>query len=284
MRDDFLRPTIDILSKRVAFRCSNPMCKQQTIGPHSESSKTISIGVAAHITAAAPGGPRYDAALTREQRLDIGNGIWLCQTCSRLIDMDAIKYTVDLLHQWKAEAEAEASRALECRDFSGLPVADQKRPYADGELIWTGASKRPDGLSPKTVEVYGDQPISIVQAIWYNRISWNYDLKIYNNSSVGLFNLKISKELSMPAFRLKNTLSKTNNLPPYENLVLGAETSRFFEGTGEEAVAIMDQNFPEQIQGMQLLLEYSGENRETYYTRFILKDSDLEIIHLDSKP
>ena len=284
MRDDFLRPTIDILSKRVAYICSNPECRQPTIGPHSESSKTVSIGVAAHITAASPGGARYNPALSTNERLDIDNGIWLCQSCARLIDMDAKKYTTALLFKWKAEAEAKASRALQQRDFSGLPIADQKRPYADCELIWTSGFKRPEGLSPKTVDVYGDTPISISEAIWYNHITWSYDLKIYNNSSMGLFNLKISKEESRPTFRFKDSLPKINNLEPYRNLVLRAETSRFFEGTGEEAMSIMEPMFPEQIQGLQLLLEYNGEMRETYFTRLKLQGADLEIIHLDGKP
>lgn len=47
-------------------------------------------GVAAHITAASPGGARYDAALTPEARADIGNGIWLCQNHARLIDNDEL--------------------------------------------------------------------------------------------------------------------------------------------------------------------------------------------------
>ena len=59
-RDDFLQTTIDITAKRVDYLCSNPECGKQTVGPHSDPLKALSIGVASHICAAAEGGPRYD--------------------------------------------------------------------------------------------------------------------------------------------------------------------------------------------------------------------------------
>jgi tetratricopeptide (TPR) repeat protein len=70
------------------------------------------VGVAAHITAASPGGPRYDAALSGAERSAALNGIWLCQTCSKLIDSDLSRYTADLLRQWKTRAEARVAAML----------------------------------------------------------------------------------------------------------------------------------------------------------------------------
>jgi hypothetical protein len=68
--------------------------------------------VAAHITAASPDGPRFDPSLTPEQRSDIGNAIWLCQTCAKLIDSDIGRYTIQVLRSWKERAEADALAAL----------------------------------------------------------------------------------------------------------------------------------------------------------------------------
>jgi HEAT repeat protein len=113
MRDDFSSKTIETLAKRVGCRCSNPGCRQLTIGPHAELTKTVNIGVAAHITAAAPGGKRYDASLSSEQRKAIENGMWLCQNCGKLIDSDEYKYSVELLLSWKCEAERQASLEIE---------------------------------------------------------------------------------------------------------------------------------------------------------------------------
>ncbi|MDR7812347.1 tetratricopeptide repeat protein [Lacrimispora sp.] len=111
-RDDFTPNTKEILAKRVSFCCSNPKCGHITSGPHSDKNKCINIGVAAHIKAAAPGGKRYDPYMTREERMDINNGIWLCQSCSKLIDSDEIKYTVELLHQWKNAAEEKTAKKI----------------------------------------------------------------------------------------------------------------------------------------------------------------------------
>jgi hypothetical protein len=284
MRDDFSAKTKEILAKRVTYKCSNPECKKPTIGPNSDPNKTVLIGVAAHITAASVGGPRYNTNLTPEKRGDIDNGIWLCQNCSTLIDNDPMKYTIEVIEQWKSQAEDEAFKSLQQRDFEDIPKADQTRPYAEAELKWTSSFKRNQGGSPKTIKKYGDTPISIREMIWYNHISWNYELKIFNNSSVGLYNLKIFQSSLNTNFQLKEKLPKINNLPPYRDLALTAETSMYFEGTGEEANSIMKPFFPEQIQGLRLLLEYNGENRKTYYTELTLKGNELLIANLDRKP
>jgi hypothetical protein len=51
------------------------------------------------------GGPRFNESLTTEQRSALSNGIWLCQSCSKLIDSDVAKFTVEVLNEWKAIAE-----------------------------------------------------------------------------------------------------------------------------------------------------------------------------------
>ncbi len=115
MRDDFLPATKELLAKRVGYRCSNPECRQPTSGPQEDPGGAINVGVAAHITAASPNGPRYDAVLTSEQRCSAQNGIWVCQTCAKLVDNDESRYSVEALKEWKRVAELLAVRALEQR-------------------------------------------------------------------------------------------------------------------------------------------------------------------------
>src|SRR5713226_2092949 len=108
MRDDFTREVKLALAHRVGLRCSHPDCQAPTSGPQDDPAKAVNIGVAAHITAAAPDGPRYDAALTPEERQGITNGLWLCQNHAKLVDNDPAHYPVDLLRAWKILAEHRA--------------------------------------------------------------------------------------------------------------------------------------------------------------------------------
>lgn len=66
-----------------------------------------------NITAAAPGGPRHDAKLVSDERSSITNGVWLCQNCARLTDVDPITYSTELLLDWRQTAEDCARGEIE---------------------------------------------------------------------------------------------------------------------------------------------------------------------------
>ncbi len=105
-RDDFRQSTKSKLAGRVNYACSNPDCQTPTLGPSDDSVSGLArSGDAAHITAASPGGPRYDEKLTREERRAPANGIWLCKKHASLIDSDHSRYSVPLLSAWKSRAE-----------------------------------------------------------------------------------------------------------------------------------------------------------------------------------
>jgi hypothetical protein len=108
-RDDFSAATSTELAKRVAYRCSAPSCGAPTIGPSDvRKGRVTNVGVGAHITAAARGGPRYDESLSQEERAGYGNGIWLCSIHAKLIDDNEDRFTVRLLQRWKKNAERNA--------------------------------------------------------------------------------------------------------------------------------------------------------------------------------
>ncbi len=114
--DDFSKSIKESLARRVGFKCSNPKCRRVTSGPSSESTDgTVNIGVAAHITAASPGGARFDSSMPSAVRSSIENAIWCCQVCGKLVDDDESKYTVTVLKGWKETAEYEAANDLETR-------------------------------------------------------------------------------------------------------------------------------------------------------------------------
>lgn len=112
-RDDFSLATKELLANRVGRKCSNPSCRKLTCGANTDPLKITNIGVASHICAAAKGGPRYDESMTTEERKSFDNGIWLCQSCSKLIDTDTARYTKEVLHRWKKIAEELAILEVE---------------------------------------------------------------------------------------------------------------------------------------------------------------------------
>ena len=107
MRDDFSAATKRVLAERAAYTCSNPDCRRNQLGPApGDNSKSVNLGKAAHICAAASGGPRFDVNQTPEQRSSIDNGIFLCGGCADLVDKDnGAGHPAAILHRWKESHE-----------------------------------------------------------------------------------------------------------------------------------------------------------------------------------
>lgn len=135
-RDNFSKAVIDRMAKRVGMKCSYPDCRAPTAGPDAAAGVT-NVGVAAHISAASPGGARYDPGLSPEARSDIANGIWLCQNHAKLIDDDELGNPASLLREWKETAEHMA--ALEAKGFAvrraaPFPDLEKKAPALVAEM------------------------------------------------------------------------------------------------------------------------------------------------------
>jgi hypothetical protein len=134
MADDFSQQAKRALASRVGNLCSNPECRALTSGPQEDPAKALNIGVGAHITAASPGGPRYDPDLLPEERSAPANGIWLCQNCAKLVDNDT-----------KNTAETEARNRIGKTVIAGgspsfdLKIYDKVRiePVVPaGQFVW----------------------------------------------------------------------------------------------------------------------------------------------------
>lgn len=149
-RDDFTESTKRLIGNRVGWKCSYLGCEQDTVGPSSSDiSKNINNGVAAHICAAAKGGPRYDASMTPEERKSFDNGIWMCRNHAALIDSDHEKYSVEMLKKWKKIAEDNAYKRMSSpiihsnkkasvystQDKRAFEFIDQILPYETIQLI-----------------------------------------------------------------------------------------------------------------------------------------------------
>ena len=91
------------LAQRACYLCSN--CKTPTAGPHTDPHEATITGEAGHIRAANPGGARYDAKQTDEERHSPSNAIWLCRNCHKKLDTD--------WKDWPAEKLLEMKQAHE---------------------------------------------------------------------------------------------------------------------------------------------------------------------------
>jgi hypothetical protein len=151
-----------------------------TVGAAPDHDGVINVGVAAHITAASPGGPRFDGTISAEVRADQANGIWLCQTHAKLIDSDSGYYTVEILRNWKRAAEAR-SFALIVSGQAGSDHGAAASPVADlgsvhrrlVEAAWT------DLGSQKRTPRWPAHPINL-------RLTVNEGGKTHNFDAVGL--------------------------------------------------------------------------------------------------
>ena len=192
-RDDFSKDTIRRAAGRVGYRCSFPGCGNPTIGASMENKAKLSIiGVAAHICAAAEGGPRYDKNMSPAERSDISNCIWMCQTHSKIIDTDVNTYTVERLRTWKKEAEEASVRALANRNFfdvyygnNGDNLQIMEQMFSD--LIFTGQydtlSTLLEQYKASLSEPYNELVLryKIIHDTYCRRDQLNNDLNTYCN-------------------------------------------------------------------------------------------------------
>ena len=106
-RDDFTLPTKRRLAQRAGGRCSKPGCDRLCWISGEGPTGAASIGVAAHIRAAAPSGKRYDQNQTNAERKDVQNAIYLCQNHAHEIDTSEIRFTTATLQDWKTRHEEQ---------------------------------------------------------------------------------------------------------------------------------------------------------------------------------
>jgi hypothetical protein len=170
-RDEFPKPVKELLAKRVAYLCSAPFCRKGTIGPsETRASGTSVSGIAAHITGAAESGPRRNDDLSSEERKAYSNGIWLCDTHGRLVDNDTVRFEEDLLRQWKAWAESNASRRQELPDTESghrLELFRSSRRLTATDLDLLQQQIHEFLLDVGVNEAWGDLPATHVRRLLY---------------------------------------------------------------------------------------------------------------------
>lgn len=234
MRDEFPEPTKRILAQRVANRCSNPECQAPTSGPQVCGSRAISIGVAAHITAAARGGPRYNERLTSEQRRSADNGIWLCQSCNKLVDSDSEHFSETLLRLWKRTAETTAFAALgktidskRGQTFTAEEIELLSQVTDRGEIwlleseqarwVRAGTTNLQDDTNATYAAAYVDALATLVQ----KRLARKSDGRLFSLTSDGFRIVRRIRELgNTPSFGPSSEHTKLDEILPHKGKVI----------------------------------------------------------------
>ena len=150
MRDDFSIKVKRILADRAGHRCS--VCGKATSGPGTDPGSALSDGVAAHITAASRGGPRFDPTLSPEKRRSAENGIWACTQHGREIDADSSGHSVATLQGLKRRREEAAAKELgqpaltEDQSARVIELPDADNTYQLFDIIQTQSYTHPTTL------------------------------------------------------------------------------------------------------------------------------------------
>lgn len=269
-RDDFPQKVIIKLRDRVAHRCSNPSCRVPTSGPvQSDTEKSVNIGKAAHICAAAPKGPRYDASMSKEQRKGINNAIWLCAGCADKIDKDAAAFPVELLKQWKVTAEKAAADEINTK----LPAKSDAMDTLVAALTGT----------PKSILVDAVQNVCSASSKSLEQLDPRFSVTTTHSNNTTQFTLLAKENVD---FKLKvgnafgdEFFSKINRLISHgEPLVIDSQAVRF-EGSGlleyitsdaKDGKFILSSNLV--LKGVQKLWLRDPKTNECFYVDDILGD------------
>lgn len=113
-------------------QCSNPDCRKPLLVPGKTRGTYGQVGKIAHIKAADNGGPRWELAMTDDERRSFENLILLCSRCHDLVDDVelVVDYPVSLLEKWKREHEDNSWQPSENIEDWGVIII-----HEDGEQI-----------------------------------------------------------------------------------------------------------------------------------------------------
>ena len=152
-RAEFSAATRKIIAERAGYQCSVLNCGRLTVGPGPGQAQVVSTGMAAHIYAASPGGPRGTGGLSAAERTEPENGIWCCYYHGKAIDSDAGKaISAAQLKAWKRLHEARKGAELTGapQDHYGLveSISINSAPVLGGRKFELGMRNIVTGPTP----------------------------------------------------------------------------------------------------------------------------------------
>jgi hypothetical protein len=176
-RNNFTKDVVQRVAAFAGHTCSNPACTNPTTSAPEVGENPVRIGVAAHIRAASPGGPRYDPSQTEGERKSIDNALHLCQNCAKVIDSNGgLDYSVETLRSWKKQREAMTRGSIaEVRpptifleEIQGFSAVAPERKYRRRPTVLTHREyslqcENPNALGLEDVQIRLEFPRTIVE-------------------------------------------------------------------------------------------------------------------------
>lgn len=140
------------------------------------------------------------------------------------------------------------------------------RPEVTIEIINAGGSSSPRGLSHKNIvneEGYidGDTAISVFE------LTWNFQIRVTNNSELTAFYPELIFNPNGPKFILKDKLNTLQPIKPTETILLKGEYRKYEEKTGQERTDV-GRKIPEEFGDLGILLTYQNSHKSRFYTLF----------------
>jgi hypothetical protein len=155
---DPLESQVKILYGKNGGRCAYPKCGISLVIPnqHAED-QPKNVGKVAHITAASPGGPRYDANLTVTQRRSEWNLILLCGPHHDAVDTQLEFHTIQFLRDAKTANEERVSRgyyySIGSVGFTHLEIVCKG--------ITIGSGRAPATIDTLDLPIYTEEKIAL---------------------------------------------------------------------------------------------------------------------------
>ena len=130
---------------RAAGRCSKPDCRIDLYEAETEADDPTLVGENCHVVAESDDGPRANPAMPQDERNSYANLILLCRNHHGVIDAQVGEYTVERLHQMKAEHEAwvrqqlgfDAAKQFDDEQYAGMIDTWQRLAHVDDWHEWT---------------------------------------------------------------------------------------------------------------------------------------------------
>lgn len=126
------------------------------------------------------------------------------------------------------------------------------------------------------------EPVPVPFAVYDFLFSWNFKLRIKNNSSQTAYKIKIEKIAKTHSDYLQKQ-DDLISLKEEELLELDYIIRHYSAQTGEESIRFLKQ-FPDHLEKIEILISYTNEARKKFFTKFVATPNSKINEHLLKNP